>query len=94
MTTPTVIPLPRPSAPQQTQVTMRQARLLFLSKGILGSIESHINNLPEPHKTAAQIEWEYATHVEKDNPIVQMLAEQLELSPETIDEWFEEAATL
>lgn len=60
-------------------VSMRQARLALLSMGLLDDVETAIGLLPEPQKSAAKIEWEYATEVRSDNPTVALLAEAIEL---------------
>jgi hypothetical protein len=43
---------------------------------------------------AAQIEWEYATEIQRDNPLVTQLANALNLSPADMDEFYHVAATL
>lgn len=84
-----------PAAPAvKNEVTMRQARLALLQAGVLGSVQPAIDALPEPDRTAANIEWEYSQTVVKDRPFVQMLGAALGLSTEQIDDLFTLAATL
>ena len=70
-------------------ITMRQARLYLLSSGLLSQVDSIVSQ-----NEAWKIEWEYATDVVKDSPIVVALASQLGLSAETIDAMFIEASKL
>ena len=75
-------------------VTPRQARLALLGAGLLDQIEAGIAALPEPTKTAVTIEWEYATHVDRNSQWVGALAQALQLTDEQLDQLFEVAATL
>lgn len=75
---------------QFLQVSMRQARLILLSKGILDDVNSHISNLDK----ALQIEWEYATIVDRSSPLVVAIGSRLGLTDTEIDAMFQEASTL
>lgn len=88
---PTPEPVPDP-VPQS--VTMRQARLALLGVGLLAAVDAAIAGLPEPERTAAQIEWEYSQEVQRDKPFVAMLAPALGLSESDLDNLFRVAATL
>lgn len=81
-----------PTAP--TTITMRQARLCLHKHGLLSGVQPAIDALPEPDKTAAQIEWDYSATVERDRGFVQQVAQALGLSNQQLDELFIEAATL
>ena len=70
-------------------ITMRQARLYLLSKGLLSQVDSIVST-----NEAWKIEWEYATDVVKDSPLVVALASQLGLSTSDIDLMFTEASKL
>ena len=70
-------------------ITMRQARLYLLSIGLLNQVETVIARNEE-----WKIEWEYATEVQKDSPLVLALAKELNLTPESIDLMFNEAGVL
>ena len=74
-------------------VTMRQARLALLDLDLLSSIDEAINSMPEPDKTKAKIEWEYAAVVERNSDWVSDLGQQLGLSDVQIDDLFRLAAT-
>ncbi|MBN9410827.1 MAG: hypothetical protein J0H69_16900 [Burkholderiales bacterium] len=65
-------------------VSMRQARLALLSMGLLDDVETAIGMLPEPQKSAAKIEWEYAAEVRSDNPTVMLLAGEIGLDLEQL----------
>lgn len=84
---PPVIPVP-------ASITMRQARLQLHAIGKLVAVQEAINQLPEPPKTSAQIEWDYAAVVERASPFVALLTPALGLSDEEMDELFREAAKL
>ena len=75
-------------------VTPRQARLALLGAGLLSNIETAIAALEEPIKTAVTVEWEYATHVDRNSPWVSQLASVLGLNDQQLDQLFEVAATL
>jgi hypothetical protein len=75
-------------------VTMRQARLALLQQGLLASIQPAIDALDEPHRSAANIEWEYSQTVERTRPFVLTLGEALELTDDDLDALFTLAATL
>lgn len=75
-------------------VSMRQARLALAGTGLLSKVETAIASLDEPHKTAAEIEWNYSQTVERDKALVAMLAPALGLDDEALDDLFKEAAKL
>jgi len=75
-------------------VTMRQARLALLQQGLLASIQPAIDSLDEPHRSGANIEWEYSQEVERNRPFVELLSQALGLTDDDLDALFELAATL
>ena len=82
-----------PVVPQS--VTMRQARLALLGVALLDDVDAGIAAIPDPvQRTAAQIEWEYATVIERNSPLVQSLAAGLGLTAADIDDLLTLAATL
>ena len=82
-----------PVVPQS--VTMRQARLALLRAGLLDDVDAAIAAIPDPaQRTAAQIEWEYATVIERNSPLVQSLAAGLGLTAPAIDALFEAASRI
>lgn len=86
-------PVPEP-LPVPPSVTMRQARLALHSHGKLAAVQDAINQLPEPTKTEAQIEWDYASVVERTSPFVAMLTPALGMTDAEMDELFREASNL
>lgn len=84
---------PQPEPVPQT-LTARQARLALHSIGKLTDVPAAIAALPEPQKTNAEIEWEYATHIERNNPFVAVLASALQLTDDQVDHLFIEGVKL
>ena len=81
-----VVELVPVSVPQQ--VTMRQARLELLSRGLLDDVEAIIAAAGRK----AQIEWEYASLVERGNLVIAVVQQQQGMTDEQIDDLFREAA--
>lgn len=86
------VPEPEPSVP--SSVTMRQARLALLAAGKLQAVADAIAGLPSPQREAAQIEWEFASTVERGSAFLESLATLLELSSDDLDELFTAAVQL
>jgi len=74
--------------------TARQIRLALLDAGLLDSIQNAFTDLAEPMKTRAQIEWEYATEINKNSPLIQKLYPKLGLTEEQLDDLFVAAAEI
>jgi len=72
--------------------TARQIRLALLDVGLLDSVQNAFADLEEPLKTRAQIEWEYATEIDKNSPLIQKLYPKLGLTEEQLDDLFVAAA--
>jgi hypothetical protein len=88
-----VAPTPAPTATEPAvpfEVTMRQARLMLARAGLLADINNAIASMGEE----AQITWEYATHVQRDSPLIEMVREDKGLTIEQIDALFIEASEL
>lgn len=84
-----------PVTPQIPQiVTMRQARLALLAAGKLAQVDAVIESLPEPHKSASRIEWDYSSEVQRDRPFVQQIGAALGYTSEQLDQLFIEASKL
>lgn len=75
-------------------VTMRQARRALHAAGLLAAVDAAIDDLVEPAKTAARIEWEYSSEVQRHNGFVEQLGPALGLSPQQIDDLFVAASAL
>ena len=73
-----------------TEVSMRQARLALLQYNLLTAVDTAIANGNEADK----IEWEYATSVRKESPLVQNMVSYLGLSKEQLDNLFNVASIL
>ena len=76
------------------EVTMRQARLALLGAGKLALVDAAIDALPQPQRSAARIEWEYSSAVQRHNGFVEALGPALGMTPEQIDALFVAAARL
>lgn len=81
-----VIRKPAPSI-VPISVTPRQVRLLLLQKNMLSNVEAMIAQQDE----ATRITWEYATAFYRDDPLLNQLALNLNLSQEELDQFFIEA---
>ena len=76
-------------------VTMRQARRALLDAGLLDQVDAAIAAIADAtERRQAEIDWEYATTVERLWPWVQTLGAALGLSAEALDALFEQASTL
>lgn len=80
------IPQPEPPVIIPESVSMRQARLILLQYGILAQIDAAVKTLGG----AAEIEWEYASEVRRDNPLVGAMG----LSESELDAMFLAASQL
>ncbi len=85
---------PAPPVPIPQSVTMRQARLALHAAGLLSNVDAAIATMQEPAKTAALIEWEYASAVERNAGLVPAMASALGMTDAQIDDPFITAATL
>ena len=76
-------------------VTMRQARRALLDAGLLDQVDAAIAAIADAtERRQAEIDWEYATTVERLWPWVQTLGAALGLSAEDLDALFSAAAHL
>ena len=71
-----VVPDPGPPAPQPRSIDMRRLRLALLQMDLLDSIDAVIAG----QERSAQIEWEFATNVQSDHPLVLQIATALSLN--------------
>jgi hypothetical protein len=81
-----------PAAP--SVVTMRQAKIQLSRAGILGAVNDFIDGMEGQAGEEARIEWDYATELRRDHPLVAALGPQFDLSEEDIDALFAEAAEI
>ena len=70
-------------------ITPRQARLKLLEVGLLDELEVIITT-----NRAWRIEWEYATEVKRDSPLIDAVASQAGLTDDQVDTMFIEASKL
>ncbi len=82
---PATIPPPVPYS-----ITPRQVRLLLLQQNLLDTVETMIQSQPRE----IQIAWEYALEFLRDDPLLNTLAQNLNLTEQQIDEFFTQAANL
>jgi hypothetical protein len=87
-------PPPPPEPPTPTVVSMRQARLALLGAGLLAHVNAAIEAMPGIEGEAARIEWEFASEIRRDSPLVVGLSAALGLTSEQMDELFRQAGTL
>lgn len=76
--------------PVPQQVTMRQARLELLKRALLDDVEAVITAAGRE----AQIQWEYASVVERSNPVIAIVQQQQGMTDAQIDDLFREAEKL
>lgn len=79
-----------PSIPVPEAVTPRQVRLLLLQQGLLDQVEIIISQ----QDRATQITWEFAIEFRRDDPLLNNLAQQLNLTEEQVDQFFIAASQL
>ena len=70
-------------------ITMRQARLQLLEVGLLDDVEALV-----ALDRKSQIEWEYASEVYKQSPLIESVKGALNLTDTQIDNMFVEASKL
>ncbi len=90
---PGIVP-PPPTPPIPSVVTMRQARLALLNAGLLTQVNNTIAALPGTSGDAARIEWEFASAIDRNSPIVASLSASLGLTSAQLDSLFTAAAIL
>ena len=66
-------------------LTMRQFRLGLLGAGLYEAVQNAVNSMSEPQRSAAKIEFDFASVVLRTNPLVTTLASALGLTDEQVD---------
>jgi hypothetical protein len=84
-----VAPDPEPTPVPQV-ITIRQAKLVLLAAGLLDDVDAAVAQADR----ATQIEWEYATEVNRDWPTLIYLATSMGLSDTVLDGLFIEGSKL
>jgi len=73
-----------PPVPVPASVTLRQACIQLEIAGLLDDVEAIVATLPRIY----QIEWQRASTVARDNPLVEMVRQQQAMTSEQIDALF------
>lgn len=85
-----VVITPEPFIYIPQSVSMRQARLQLAKLGTYNIVNNAVNMMDE----VAKIQWEYATSVERNNPITAAIIQLLGWTEEQTDQYFIDASTL
>lgn len=92
---PTLQSLPAALTPiVPTSVTMMQARLAMLSAGLLDKAQDALDAMEGDEGKAARIQWQYASEVRRDWPLVASLQTGLGLTDTQVDQLFITAAAI
>lgn len=78
----------------KSTITLRQCKLALLNAGKLQDVLTYIDALPEPQRTAALIEFDYANEVERNSALLNTVAAAIGLTPEQTDSLFAAAKLL
>jgi hypothetical protein len=83
-----------PPPPIPSVISMRQARLVLLSQGLLAQVDATIDAMDEPARSAARIEWEYAVELRRSHPLVTAMQAAMNLTDEQVDAMFTAGAAI
>ncbi|MEN5106647.1 hypothetical protein [Brucella anthropi] len=75
-------------------LTARQIRLGLLHLGKLNNVQSAISALPEPARSEATIEWDFASEFRRLHPLIIQLIPLLSLTDEQVDYVWEQFSTV
>ncbi|MGE4501992.1 MAG: hypothetical protein AB7D03_03880 [Thiomicrospira sp.] len=75
-------------------ISARQARLALLSIDKLADVDTALAALPSPQREQAQVEWEYASQIERQHPFVTALGTALGMDDAQIDDLFRVGVSL
>lgn len=78
----------------KSTITNRQCKLALLSINKYQAVIDFIESLPEPQKTQAKIEWDFANDIERDNPLFNVVVDGIGLTSSEVDDLFSLAKTL
>lgn len=77
------------------KISSRQLRSQLILQGFnLETIEQALNQLPEPNRSLAKVDWEYATNFYRNNSMIVAVGQLLQLTEEQIDNIFIQGALL
>jgi hypothetical protein len=81
--------------PPIAPVTARQIRLALFQYGIIESmIDASISTMDEPQRSTTMIGWKYAASFDRVNQFVELIGNDMGMTPQQIDELWELAKTL
>lgn len=80
--------------PVPHEVPLWAFRAVLTTMGLATQIADLISTLPEPARTVAGVQWEYANFIRRDHSVIAQLAPALSLSPEQVDAIFRQASAL
>jgi hypothetical protein len=81
-------PPPAPTVPQV--VSPKQARIALLNAGLLDQVQAAV----DAAGGATKIAWEYATEISRTDPLIETLAQSLQLTDAQVDQLFTAAAQI
>ena len=79
---------------ENMKVSPRQARLALNAAGLLADVDAAIAAMDEPEKTIVNLEWEYATEIDRLSSWVISMGVALGLTEQELDNLFVVAADL
>ena len=84
---------PLPAVP--AEVTRRQALTVIKLAGLKGAIDAAIESITDDsQRIAAETYWQESLHFERDNPLLNSLAEGVGITQEQLNNMFRQAVTL
>ena len=84
--------IPPPTLP--TEVPMYKVRKLLITQGLLANVEAYLNGLPEPNKSLALVDWDYAPNLVVNSALALGAKAALGLTDETYEALVFAAAAL
>lgn len=79
---------PKPPAPAPAEIPLWAFRSAIALSGMTPQVVAMIDALPEPDKTVAFQQWEYANWISRNHETIDEIANALGLTPSQIDDIF------
>jgi hypothetical protein len=76
------------------EVQLWRLRTILNLMNLIGTIESALDQLPEPNKTAAKNVWNYGTTVERYSQTVLFIQSVTQMTDDQVDEIFQQAEAI
>jgi hypothetical protein len=76
------------------EVQLWRLRTILNLMNLIATIESALNQLPEPNKTAAKNVWNYGTTVERYSQTVLFIQSVTQMTDDQVDEIFQQAEAI